>query len=200
MQVRLGQGLVDAGLIGAERTAALQQQHGLFEPRVSAMNILRRGLRSGDGRLHLRRRDRGVFQRGHMHLPDAVALLLQIYGGAIRQTVMPGSNRFVSLSKLRRNRTVLRSCHRACAPPRARVRAAAVGPSLGPDAAIPGIFSQMSRAVFSVFALLLRLCDGLAASSRGVCDLAEGAIVLAGAAGSATRLASASRGSCSSWD
>ena len=40
MQVRLGEGLVDAGLIGAERTATLQQQHGLFEPRITAMNML----------------------------------------------------------------------------------------------------------------------------------------------------------------
>jgi hypothetical protein len=41
MQVRLGQGLVDAGLIRAERTAALQQQHGLFEPRIIAMKMPR---------------------------------------------------------------------------------------------------------------------------------------------------------------
>ena len=51
--MRLGQGLVDAGLIGAQRTATLQQQHSLFEPPIIAVTMLRRSLRR-DGSLDRR--------------------------------------------------------------------------------------------------------------------------------------------------
>ena len=45
MQVRLGERLIDAGLVGAERAATLQQQHGLLETRVVAMKMLRHRVR-----------------------------------------------------------------------------------------------------------------------------------------------------------
>ena len=59
LDAALGQRLIDAGLIGAERAAALKHQHGLLDRRSSAFRLWRRDRRGAAGALG---RFRSVFE------------------------------------------------------------------------------------------------------------------------------------------